>query len=194
MSSRGGPSPFDFGRVRRTGSIASDRPRHLAFTARWSGMEAEAPPAGRPRSQSIERGRQRICWRFSTRGGCRWWKSSTPMPTAGSAWQVAGLVPVRLSWDGAVPARRAGQGRSTGTDGEAQRVAAYDNGKEAARHVAIAANQGVARTYPAGGRCSITTGSSRSTTEGSSSDTTSWNAEQLVPLLEQECIGPRRPR
>lgn len=98
--------------------------------------------------------------------------------------QVAGLVPVRSSWDGAVPA----PGWSGAFDWHGWRKLAempHENGKEAARHVAIAANQNVARTNRL---VEILENDRKFTVDDqkmSQHDTTSWNAAQLVPLLER---------
>ena len=144
---KGRPKPFDFEREYTPNGvvIASDRARHLAFTVRWSGMEAGARRrAGRARGRSRAVGGG-SAGRRSRRGGCRLSRSSTPMPTATVGRQVAGLVPIRSSWDGAVPA----PGWSGAFDWHGWRKLnelPHDDGREAARHVAIAANQNVART------------------------------------------------
>ena len=161
---KGRPKPFDFEREYTPNGvvIASDRARHLAFTARWSGMEAGA--AGELTALAVDRARSAA----DLLAALETWR----MPVVEVVYadadgavgrQVAGLVPIRSSWDGAVPA----PGWSGEFDWHGWRKLdelPHDDGREAARHVAIAANQNVARTNRLLEMSRQTTGSSRSTT------------------------------
>ncbi len=182
---KGRPKPFDFEREYTPNGvvIASDRARHLAFTARWSGMEAGA--AGELTSLAVDRARSAA----DLLGVLETWR----MPVVEVVYadadgavgrQVAGLVPIRLSWDGAVPAP--GWSGEFGWHGWRKlNELPHDDGREAARHVAIAANQNVARTNRL---VEILDNDRKFTVDDlktSQHDTTSWNAEQLVPLLER---------
>jgi penicillin amidase len=182
---KGRAKPFEFEREYTPNGvvIASDRARHLAFTARWSGMEAGA--AGELTALAVDRAQSAA----DLRAALKTWR----MPVVEVVYadadgmvgrQVAGLVPVRSSWDGAVPA----PGWSGAFDWRGWRTAdelPHEHGKEAARRVAIAANRNIARTN----RLLEILGGDRTFTvddlKTSQHDTTSWNATQLVPLLER---------
>src|SRR5262245_54019621 len=102
---RGRAKAFDFEReyTPRGVVIASDRARHLAFTVRWAGMEPGA--GGELGALAVDRARSAA----DLRAALKTWK----MPVVEVVYadadgqvgrQVAGLVPIRQSWDGAMPA------------------------------------------------------------------------------------------
>src|SRR5215471_10070401 len=137
---RGRSKPFDFEREYTPHGvvIASDRQRHLAFTVRWSGMEAGA--AGELAALGVDRAR-----------------SAADLLAALKTWRMP-VVEV---------------------------VYADADGQETAHRLAIAANQNVARTN----RVLQIFGNERkfvvNDLKMAQHDTTSWNAEQIVPLLER---------
>jgi penicillin amidase len=181
---KGREKPFDFEREYTAHGvvIASDRARHLAFTTRWSGMEpggaGELGALAVDRAQSAE----------ELRSALKTWR----MPVVEVVYadadgrigrQVAGLLPIRSSWDGAVPAPG-----WTGTfDWRGwRRLDELPHADGAAKARAeIAANQNIARTNRLqeilGGDAKLTVADSKAFQH----DTTSWNAVQLVPLLEK---------
>jgi penicillin G amidase len=182
---KGQPKPFDFEREYTPNGvvIASDRARHLAFAARWTGMEAGA--AGELSSLVVDRAQSAA----DLLAALTTWK----MPVVEIVYadvdgrvgrQVAGLVPVRSSWDGAVPA----PGWSGAFDWRGWRkldALPHESGKAAERRVAIAVNQNVARMNRL---LEILEGDRKFTVDdlkASQHDTTSWNAARLVPLLER---------
>jgi penicillin amidase len=182
---RGRAKPFDFEReyTPRGVVIASDRERHLAFTVRWSGMEAGA--AGELAALAVDRARSAADLLVALNS----WK----MPVAEFVYadadgkvgrQVAGLVPIRAWWDGAVPA----PGWSGAFEWRGWRrldELPHADGEEAARHVVVAANRSVARTK----RLLQIMGSDRRLSiddlKAVQHDTMSWNAGQVVPLLDR---------
>ena len=181
---KGRPKPFDFEREYTPNGvvIASDRARHLAFTARWSGMEAGA--AGELTSLAVDRARSAadLLADLKTEDAGREVVYADAAGRIGR--QVAGLVPVRSSGDGAVPA----PGWSGAFDWRGWRTLdelPHEHGKEAAQPVAMAANRNIARTNRLleilGGDKTFTVDDLKT----SQHDTTSWNATQLVPLLER---------
>src|SRR5262249_607280 len=180
---RGRAKPFDFEREYTPHGvvIASDRQRHLAFTLRWSGMEAGG--AGELAALAVDRARSAA----GLLAALKTWK----MPVVQAVYadadgkvgrQVAGLVPVRTGGDGAVPAPG-----WTGTFGwRGWRVLdglPHAGGEEAPHGVAIAANRNLARTN----RLLEIFGGTRKfdvdDLKAVQHDTTSWTAAQLVPLL-----------
>ncbi len=179
---RGRAKPFDFEReyTRHGVVIASDRQRHLAFTVRWSGMEAGG--AGELTALALDQARSSA----DVRAVLKTWR----MPVVEVVYadadgnvgrEVAGLVPARLSGDGALPAPawteafdwrgwHALDALSNSTGAREQRVE-------------IAANQDVARTNRLK---EILAGNETFTVDDFKRfqhDTTPWNAKQLVPLL-----------
>jgi penicillin G amidase len=180
---RGRAKPFDFEREYTAHGvvIASDRQRHLAFTVRWSGTEPGA--AGELAALAVDRARSAA----DLLSALKTWR----MPVVEVVYadadgnvgrQVAGLVPVRSSWDGAVPA----PGWTGAFDWHGWRSLdglPHAVGNE--QHVAIAANQNAARTN----RLLEIFGAERKFAiddlKAAQHDTTSWNAERLVPLLER---------
>jgi penicillin G amidase len=182
---RGRAKPFEFEREYTPHGVvvASDRQRHLAFTVRWSGMEAGG--AGELNALAVDRARSAP----DLIAALKTWK----MPVVEVVYadadgkvgrQVAGLVPVRTSWDGAVPA----PGWTGAFDWRGWRGLEdlpHASGDEAERRVAFAANENVARTN----RLREIFGRERTFAvddlKATQHDTTSWNAEQLVPLLDR---------
>jgi len=178
---KGRPKPFDFEREYTSHGvvIASDRERHLAFTLRWSGMEAGA--AGELAALAVDRARSSA----DLRAALKTWK----MPVVDVVYadaegavgsQLAGLLPVRSSWDGTLPVP-AWTGKF---DWQGWRAPEDMRGERGSR-VVIAANGDVARTnrlreiFADGGKFSA------DQFKALQHDTTSWNATQLVPLLER---------
>ena len=161
--------------------IASDRDRHLAFTLRWAGMEAGA--AGELAALAVDRSRSSA----ELLDALENWK----MPVVDVVYadtdrhvgrQTAGLVPVRSSWDGSVPAPAwtgAFEWRSLRALAGAREAAVKD------RPVEISANQNAARTNRLQGVLSSGTAFTVDAFKALQHDTTSWTAEQLVPLLAQ---------
>jgi len=182
---RGRTKPFDFEREYTPHGvvIASDRQRHLAFTLRWSGMEAGA--AGELAALSVDRARSAA----DLLDALKTWK----MPVSEFVYadadgnvgrQVAGLVPIRASGNGAVPAP-GWTGAFEWRGWHRLDELPHADGEAAAGHVAVAANRSVARTS----RLLQIMGSERTfSVDGLKAvqhDTTAWNAEQIVPLLER---------
>ena len=182
---RGRSKPFDFEREYTPHGvvIASDRQRHLAFTVRWSGMEPGA--AGELAALGVDRARSAA----DLLAALKAWR----MPVVEVVYadadgkvgrQVAGLVPARASWSGAVPV----PGWTGVFEWRGWRTLdqlPHANGEETAPRIPIAANQNVARTN----RLLQIFGNERRFTVDDlkmvQHDATSWNAEQIVPLLER---------
>jgi penicillin amidase len=180
---RGRAKPFDFEREYTPHGvvIASDRQRHLAFTLKWSGMEEGA--AGELASLAVDRAQSAADLLVALKT----WR----MPVVEVVYadadgkvgrQVAGFVPNRTSWDGAVPA----PGWTGAFEWRGWRrldELPHTDGEEAAHRVAIAANRNVARTNRL---LEVFGGEQRFGVDDLKAvqhDTMAWNAEQIVPLL-----------
>jgi penicillin amidase len=181
---RGRTKSFDFEReyTPRGVVIASDSQHHLAFTLRWSGMEAGA--AGELAALGVDRAQSAADLIVALKS----WR----MPVAEFVYadadgkvgrQVAGLVPIRASWDGAVPAP-GWTGGFEWRDWRRLDELPHADGEGAAHQVVIAANRNVARTN----RLLQIMGSERRLSvddlKAAQHDTMSWNAAQIVPLLD----------
>src|SRR5262249_37363927 len=143
---RGRAKPFDFEReyTPHGAVIASDRQRHLAFTIRWSGMETGA--AGELAALAVDRGGSAA----DLLTALQQWKMPVVVVVSADAdgtmgRQAAGLVPVRTSWDGAVPVP-AWTGAFDWHGWRGLGELPHAGGEESSRQVVIAANQNVART------------------------------------------------
>jgi len=182
---RGRSKPFDFEREYTPHGVvvASDRQRHLAFAVQWSGMEAGA--AGELAALGVDRARSAT----DLLAALRAWR----MPVVEVVYadadgkvgrQVAGLVPARVSWSGAVPVP-GWTGLFEWRGWRTLDQLPHADQEETAPRIPIAANQNVARTN----RLLQIFGNERTFTVDDlkmvQHDTTSWNAEQIVPLLER---------
>jgi penicillin G amidase len=180
MKGQAKPFPFEREYTPNGVIVATDSERHLAYTVRWSGSEPGA--AGELAALALDRARSAAEFRAAL---SRW-----KLPVAEVVFadadglagrQVAGLVPHRRGWDGALPV--------PGWSG------LYDwQGwlrPDDLRHAMlprpggffVSANQNAARTNRL---VDVLEQNQVQTVEGFEhlqQDTTSWNAGQLVPLL-----------
>jgi penicillin G amidase len=180
MKGQAKPFPFERELTPNGAIIASDSDRHLVFTLRWSGSEPGA--AGELAALALDRARSSAELRASL---ARWKLPAVEVIYADvdgvAGRQVAGLVPMRSGWDGALPAPG-----WTGTF-EWRGWRSLDSLPHAllptAGGVAVSANQNAART----GRLDELLAAARAYTADDFKrfqyDITAWNAEQLVPLL-----------
>jgi penicillin amidase len=160
--------------------IASDRERHLAFTLRWTGMEAGA--AGELAALGIDRSRTVDDLLEALKA---WRTPPIEIVYADAAGrigrQAAGLVPVRSSPDGAVPV----PGWTGAFEWVGFRSLAAARDVTAKSPFEIAANRNVPRTNRLRDVLSAGTASTIDAFKVLQHDTTSWNAQRLVPLLAQ---------
>jgi penicillin G amidase len=177
---KGRAKPFEFEReyTQHGVLIASDREHHLAFTLRWSGMEAGA--AGELAALALDRASSAA----ELQDALKTWR----MPAVDVVYadadghvgrQAAGLVPVRSSWDGALPAPAwTGAFEWTGF-----RSLAAVRDATARGPIEIASNRNAARANRLRDVLSAGTALTADAFTALQHDTTSWNAQQLVPLL-----------
>jgi penicillin amidase len=180
MKGQARPFPFERELTPHGAIIASDSDRHLVFTVRWSGSEPGA--AGELAALALDRARSSAELRASL---ARWKLPAVEVIYADvdgvAGRQVAGLLPIRSGWDGALPAPG-----WTGTF-EWRGWRTLDSLPHAllpaAGGVAVSANQNVART----GRLDELFAPARTYSADDfkrfQHDITAWNAERLVPLL-----------
>ena len=180
MKGQAKPFPFERELTPNGAIVASDTDRHLAFTVRWAGSEPGA--AGELAALALDRARSSAELRLAL---ARWKLPEVEMIYADvdgvAGRQVAGLVPIRSGWDGALPAPG-----WTGTF-EWRGWRSLDNLPHErlfkADGIAILANRNAART----GRLDELFAAARAYTVDDFKrfqyDITAWNAEQLIPLL-----------
>jgi penicillin amidase len=180
MKGQAKPFPFERELTPNGAIVASDTDRHLAFTVRWTGSEPGA--AGELAALALDRARSSAELRLAL---ARWKLPEVEVIYADvdgvAGRQVAGLVPIRSGWDGALPAPG-----WTGTF-EWRGWRSLDNLPHErlfkADGIAILANRNAART----GRLDELFAAARAYTVDDFKrfqyDITAWNAEQLVPLL-----------
>jgi penicillin amidase len=180
MKGQAKPFPFERELTPNGAIVASDTDRHLAFTVRWSGSEPGA--AGELAALALDRARSSAELRASL---ARWKLPAVEVIYADvdavAGRQVAGLVPIRSGWDGALPVPG-----WTGTF-EWRGWRSLDNLPHEllpkAGGLAVSANQNAAR---AGRLEELFAGAGAYTVDDFKRfqhDITAWNAEQLVPLL-----------
>lgn len=180
MKGQAKPFPFEREYTPNGVIVATDSERHLAYTLKWSGSEPGA--AGELAALPLDRSRSVAEFRSAL---SRWKLPVVDVLFADAGGlagrQVAGLIPDRRGWDGALPA--------PGWSGvhEWRGWLRPDDVRHAmlprAGGFFVSANQNAARTN----RLLEVLGETQAQTiegfEHLQHDTTAWNAGQLVPLL-----------
>ncbi len=180
MKGQAKPFPFERELTPNGAIVASDTDHHLAFTVRWSGSEPGA--AGELAALALDRARSSAELRASL---ARWKLPAVEVIYAdvdgAAGQQVAGLVPIRSGWDGALPAPG-----WTGTfewrgwrslDSLPHELLQKSGG------VAVSANRSAARTGRLGELFANVRAYTVDDFKRFQYDITAWNAERLVPLL-----------
>ena len=179
VKGRAKPFLFDLERTRHGIVVAVDGARHLAFTVRWTGTEpCSASELG---ALALDRARD---WP-EVRAALAWWKLPAVDVVYADAGgnighQSAALVPIRRSWNGALPAPAwPGTFEWTGW----RSLDDLPHALNPREGYIAAANNNVARInrlqQVLAGRRRFTVGD----LEQLQHDTVAWNAERVVPLL-----------
>src|SRR5262245_10103590 len=185
---KGRAEPFEYERLHTAHGVivALDRDRHLAFSIRWSGAE----PGTAPELGALAINRAASAEEFRS-GLFRWRMPASEFVFADvdahTGRQVAALVPRRPGWSGALPVP-GGKGQFEWRDWMTADDLPHELDPSSGR--IVSANGNRARSSRIGAVLGSAGAASVSSFERLQHDVLSWNAQQIVPLLNRVIAAP----